>query len=99
MSIIPGQDSIYVAATKQAIKNAIDNIPDVSEAIKNVLKKVTKRSVYIWWGDNDLLTTDGRLVIEVPKSILKAQTYLLNNYPDKCYTKETLRHLLPIEAE
>jgi hypothetical protein len=95
MPITPGIDSIYVVASKAAIKNVVDAIPDVSQAIKDILNRVTKHSVYIWWGDQDLLTTDGKLVIEIPKNILKAQTYILNNYENNCYTKETLQSLLP----
>lgn len=94
MSIVPGIDSIYIVATKTAIKNAVNAVPDLSLILKNILNKVTKRSIYIWWSDNDTYTADGRYVLEIPKNILKAQTYILNNYANKCYTKETIRPLI-----
>jgi len=98
-SHIAGQDSIYVVmATKGAFTTELKKNASITVAIRNILDRTTKRSDYIWYGDDVLKTSGGDSVFEVSKEI-KEQKWLLDTYADICYDKDTINPLLPEAAE
>lgn len=95
----PGLDSYYLVVQDNAeLLQKVTTLTGLDKTVQDVLIYKDKRSAYIWLSDEPAKTGDGNLVIEVSRTMLKAQQELSKTIPAAIYDKDTIQKIMAAEV-